>query len=136
MSGSQDHFMEGTPSDQFGPKYTLYDNRYTGLQQNSDPSTPYEGFGFWYRPESQESAYNSDAAFTQQARSIPQPPMDMPLALKHKRTRSGCFTCRQRRVKVCQNTCNFALHTDSSFSAMKQSRFATVGDFAPSLEYH
>lgn len=101
MSGSHDHFMEGSPLEHFDPKYAVYDSQFTGLQRTSDPSTPYEGFGFWYRPESQETAYNPDGAFTQQARPMPQPAMDMPLALKHKRTRSGCFTCRQRRVKVC-----------------------------------
>lgn len=100
MSGPRDHFMEGSPLDQFDPKYSMYDNQYAGLQRTSNPSTPYEGFGFWYRPESQETIYSPDTTFSQQARSLSQHTMDMPLALKHKRTRSGCFTCRQRRVKV------------------------------------
>lgn len=100
MSGPHDHLMEGPPLDHFDPKYSVYDTQYTGLQRTSGPSTPYEGFGFWYRPEAQEAMYNPDAGFSQQARSMSQPAIDMPLALKHKRTRSGCFTCRQRRVKV------------------------------------
>ena len=76
MSGPRDHFMEGSPLDQFDPKYPIYDNQYAGLQRTSDPSTPYEGFGFWYRPESQETIYSPDTTFSQQARSLSQHTMD------------------------------------------------------------
>lgn len=126
MSGPHDHVMEMTPLDQFDPNYAVYDSQFTGLQRTSDPSTPYEGFGFWYRPENQENIYNSDASFSQQSRPIPPPAMDMPLALKHKRTRSGCFTCRQRRVKVCKSAHIGILFLTLVYSATKPNPFATV----------
>lgn len=139
MSGPHDHLMELTPLDQFDTTYTVYDNQYTGLPRTSDPSTPYEGFGFWYRPENQESIYNPDAAFPQQTRPIPPPTMDMPLALKHKRTRSGCFTCRQRRVKVGQVPLDlfFLLFwSDFASSAMRRNLFAIVSSPTKAFRRH
>lgn len=126
MSGPHDRVMEMTPLDQYDPNFAVYDTQFTGLQRTSDPSTPYEGFGFWYRPDNQESIYNPDASFPQQSRPIPPAAMEMPLTLKHKRTRSGCFTCRQRRVKVCGSFYVFDLITDLSCSAMKLNPSARV----------
>lgn len=100
MSGPHDHPVGMTPLDRFDPTYGVYDSQYNVLQRTSGPPTPYEGFGFWYRPENQEDMYSPDVQLFDQARPMQPPVMDIQLALKHKRTRSGCFTCRHRRVKV------------------------------------
>lgn len=108
MSGPRDRPIGMTPLDQFDPNYAVYDSQYTGLQRSAGPSTQYEGFGFWYRPDNQEGIYHPEPALFDQVRSIQTPAMDVQLALKHKRTRSGCFTCRHRRVKVWVNRMNTA----------------------------
>lgn len=48
--------------------------------------------------------------------------------IKHRRTRSGCYTCRQRRVKVCSSYTDavFVVLTSPVYSAMKAIPFARV----------
>ena len=44
---------------------------------------------------------------------------------KHRRTRSGCYTCRSRRVKVC-NLLGLTRSELISYSAMKHIQYASV----------
>ena len=46
--------------------------------------------------------------------------------IKHRRTRSGCFTCRQRRVKVTSIVRRYWSNADGPFSAMKHVRCVNV----------
>lgn len=102
MSGPYDHPMNIPPLDQFDRGYTVYDNHYGAFQGISAPPTPYEGYAFWYRPESQKAIYHQDISLFGQGMPLQGPAMTEtnPNAIKHRRTRSGCFTCRSRRVKV------------------------------------
>lgn len=107
MSGPYDYPMSIPPLDHYDPSYSVYDLQYGGFQRPSGPPTPHEGFAFWYRPpDAQESIYGRDPSMF--ARGMPMASVTMhdsaakleSLNIKHRRTRSGCFTCRARRVKV------------------------------------
>jgi len=102
MSGPYDQRMNAPPLDSIDRSYTAYDNHYGGFQRMSAPATPYEGYAFWYRPEPQETIYHQDAPFFGQGMPHQGPAMIEANnnTIKHRRTRSGCFTCRSRRVKV------------------------------------
>lgn len=107
MSGPYDYPMSIPPLDHFDRNYSVYNVQYGSFQRPSGPTTPQEGFAFWYRPpDAQDSIYGRDpSTFT---RGMPMQSVTMSdqaaraesLNIKHRRTRSGCFTCRARRVKV------------------------------------
>lgn len=103
MSGHYDYPMTVPPLDQFETNYAIYDPQYGQYQRMSGHSTPHEGIGFWYRPEPQEAMYPQDPSMfganmpAVQANALV---MTDAQTQKHRRTRSGCFTCRSRRVKV------------------------------------
>lgn len=69
----------------------------------SAPPVPHEGFAFWYRPGPQDNVYRRDSQMFDRGIAMQTTPLTMTEATstKHRRTRSGCFTCRGRRVKVC-----------------------------------
>lgn len=102
MSGYYDFSMNVPPTEQYDPNFPIYDQNYGNFQRISGPPTPHEGYAFWYRPE--EATYQRDPSMF----PPPLPPMQTSQLTmteqsqtKHRRTRSGCFTCRSRRVKVC-----------------------------------
>ena len=110
------------PSD---PRYTVYDARY--MMRGSSilgPQNHMDGVAFWYRPE--DSEFVADGTEEMHARQDGQLGTEH---VKHRRTRSGCFTCRSRRVKcdearpVCDRCkkgnreCEFPQPTSSSKSA-------------------
>lgn len=81
--------------------YQMYNNQYNDghFQRLGGPSSHFDGVAFWYRPDTQEPIYERDPTRYNQV-AAPQP-NDMDASnIKHRRTRSGCFTCRSRRVKV------------------------------------
>lgn len=55
-----------------------------------------EGAAFWYRRDISEVVYDPDSTLSERGPVLP----GLENAPKHRRTRSGCFTCRSRRVKV------------------------------------
>lgn len=61
------------------------------------PATYPESVAFWHDPPVQQHGMS---AFGGLPMSTPQPAQSAVDQKKHKRTRSGCFTCRSRRVKV------------------------------------
>ncbi|KAJ9377156.1 transcriptional regulator family: Fungal Specific TF [Paecilomyces variotii] len=64
------------------------------------PATYPESVAFWHDPPVQQHGMS---AFGGLPMSTPQPAQSAVDQKKHKRTRSGCFTCRSRRVK-CDET--------------------------------
>jgi hypothetical protein len=81
--------------------YQMYNHQYNNApyQRLSGPSSHFDGVAFWYRPDTQEPLYDHDPSLYDQTSGIPQGAMEA-AGVKHRRTRSGCFTCRSRRVKV------------------------------------
>ena len=135
MSGPYDYSMSIPPLDHFDPSYSMYDPRYGGYQRPSGPTTPHDGFAFWYRPpDTQESIYGGDPSVFSRGISLQSVTMHQDtsakldsLNIKHRRTRSGCFTCRARRVKVRHPILSIAILT--KLSAMRRDRFVTVSSF-------
>jgi hypothetical protein len=81
------------------PQYPMYDNQYNNQYHRlNGPSSHHDGVAFWYRPPP-EPLYEHDAAMFSDGTGM-QPNAMEAAAIKHKRTRSGCYTCRSRRVKV------------------------------------
>lgn len=105
MTGHYDYPMTVPPLDQFETNYAIYEPQYSQYQRMSGHSTPHEGIGFWYRAEPQDNMYPRDPSIfgtsitPVQANGLMIPEAQLQ---KHRRTRSGCFTCRSRRVKVCE----------------------------------
>lgn len=58
------------------------------------PQTQLEGFAFWYRSDQAESMPRRQHPLKNRATATPGAD-----SIKHRRTRNGCFTCRNRRVK-------------------------------------
>lgn len=88
-----DHGAAGDPPDL---DYAVYDPRYVQAPGAPLAASPHpEAGGFWYRSELSESQYGTSTADYGRGLSI-----SMSEHIKHRRTRSGCFTCRSRRVKV------------------------------------
>jgi hypothetical protein len=81
--------------------YQMYNNQYNNgqFQRMGPPAAHFDGVGFWYRPDTQEPIYDGDPSLYNQTAGLPPNAMEVS-AVKHRRTRSGCFTCRSRRVKV------------------------------------
>ncbi|OQE42390.1 hypothetical protein PENCOP_c004G06348 [Penicillium coprophilum] len=59
-----------------------------------------ESVAFWHDPSTAPTMIVSPSYTTSQKQSLFQPLSDQK---KHKRTRSGCFTCRSRRIKCDEN---------------------------------
>lgn len=99
MSGYYDPAPDGSAGQM--PQYPVYDNQYnTQYHRLGGPSSHYDGVAFWYRPEAQEPIYEHDASLYNNGVGVQPATMEAPNIQKHRRTRSGCYTCRQRRVKV------------------------------------
>ena len=102
MSGPYDYPMNIPSRDPYSASYPIYDHQFESYQNVSGLPAPEEGFGFWYRSGAQENLYRQDPqmydrSMTMQTTTIS---INEATSTKHRRTRSGCFTCRSRRVKV------------------------------------
>lgn len=84
----------------------MYNNQYNNgqYQRLGGPSSHFDGVAFWYRPDAQEPIYDRDPSLYNQTAGLPPNAMEV-TGVKHRRTRSGCFTCRSRRVKVSLPVC-------------------------------
>lgn len=81
----------------FGSRETSHGDSYPRIM---GPPTHFDGVAFWYRPEHGQHIYGrNNAGFEQNVVAVPNEP-ESAVSVKHRRTRSGCFTCRARRVKV------------------------------------
>lgn len=75
---------------------TYYDpSRLINLAKSAGPQDFSDAIPFWKRPEPIRQTYDANETY-------PAPPPVLPVTehVKHRRTRSGCLTCRARRVKV------------------------------------
>lgn len=125
MSGPYDHGMNMPTSNMTDPNYSVYNGNFnTVYPRLAGPATHFDGVAFWYNPNNSEQLYDRDQDMyigqggAQQASS-----MEGSSSVKHRRTRSGCFTCRSRRVKViivpllplyCANAIDSATRPDQS----------------------
>ena len=108
--------------------YPVYDGTFnTAYPRLSGPPTHFDGVAFWYNPTTTEQLYDREASLFG-GRGVPMPTAGMEAAgVKHRRTRSGCFTCRSRRVKVCRERTEKGLFlTNCCQSAMRRGLFVTV----------
>ena len=83
---------------------------------------------FWYRPDTSLPVVERQEAVQPAHGSMPGVE-----AVKHRRTRSGCFTCRSRRVKVSNlvDCCSLYLSgADYALSAMRPDQCAIVSSAA------
>lgn len=101
MSGPYDHGMNMPIPNMMDPNYSSYDGNFnTTYPRLSGPPSHFDGVAFWYNPTATDQLYEGDASmFNSQGVALPAAGME-PVSVKHRRTRSGCFTCRSRRVKV------------------------------------
>lgn len=104
MSGLYNHGMnvpDMAGSNMMDPGYPVYDTGFGGpYPRLSGPPTHFDGVAFWYNPSNNDQLYDRDPNHFK-VRGVALPPSAMEAAaIKHRRTRSGCFTCRSRRVKV------------------------------------
>ncbi|KIX02340.1 uncharacterized protein Z518_08281 [Rhinocladiella mackenziei CBS 650.93] len=104
MSGPYDHGMNVPVPNMMDPGYSVYDGRFnTGYPRISGPQTHFDGGAFWYNPNNAEPLYDREASlYSGRGVALPATGMEA-TGIKHRRTRSGCFTCRSRRVK-CDET--------------------------------
>ncbi|KAJ9606944.1 hypothetical protein H2200_008955 [Cladophialophora chaetospira] len=104
MSGLYDHGMNMPIPNIMESTYPIYDGTFgTAYPRISGPPTHFDGVAFWYNPTTTEQLYDREASVFN-ARGVAMPVVGMESAgVKHRRTRSGCFTCRSRRVK-CDET--------------------------------
>ena len=79
--------------------YPMYDNNFTLYPRLTGPPSHFDGVAFWYRPNNVDSVYERDPAVYARGTALSGNSMEVS-GVKHRRTRSGCFTCRSRRVKV------------------------------------
>lgn len=102
MSGPYDYPMNVPPMDPYDPNYPIYEQQYGGYQRVPAPPGPHQGFAFWYRPGPSDDVYHRDPQIFDRGIGMQTTSLAMTEAssTKHRRTRSGCFTCRSRRVKV------------------------------------
>ena len=103
MSGPYDHGMNMPMHNMMDPRYTVYSGNFNAGYPHgrlAGPPTHFDGVAFWYNPNSTDQLYDRESnlfggrAGGQQATNMES------ASVKHRRTRSGCFTCRSRRVKV------------------------------------
>lgn len=83
------------------PNYPVYNGNFNPTYPRlSGPPTHFDGVAFWYNPNNTEQLYDGEGSlFSGRGMALPAPGMEAS-NVKHRRTRSGCFTCRSRRVKV------------------------------------
>ena len=93
---SQNHGSEPPIRDGSNPPLSYHDpHSFLGSSRIFGPQRYSEGVAFWYRPTEIDTISGI----------ANQDPMRQSLStatehVKHRRTRSGCYTCRGRRVKV------------------------------------
>jgi hypothetical protein len=100
MNGPYEHGMNMPMSNMMDPNYSVYGGNYNqAYPRLSGPPTHFDGVAFWYNPN-HDQLYDGDATLFS-GRGVAHSTAGMDTAgVKHRRTRSGCFTCRSRRVKV------------------------------------
>ena len=103
MSGPYDHGMSMPVQNMIDPGYPVYDGNFNpAYPRLSGPPTHFDGVAFWYNPSNTDQLYEREAnIFNPRGVALPATAMETS-GVKHRRTRSGCFTCRSRRVKVNQ----------------------------------
>ena len=128
MSGPYDHGMNMPASNIIDPTYPVYNGNFNAVYPRlAGPATHFDGVAFWYNPTNSDQLYDRDQNIyagrggAQQASS-----MESSASVKHRRTRSGCFTCRSRRVKVMNMSLYFTLCANVVGSAMKPGQSVTV----------
>lgn len=103
MSGlpPYDHGMNMPMPNMMGSTYPAYDGNFSAAYPRlSGPPTHFDGVAFWYNPTNTEQLYDRETSLLG-GRGVALPATSMEASgIKHRRTRSGCFTCRSRRVKV------------------------------------
>ncbi|KOS36637.1 hypothetical protein ACN38_g12603 [Penicillium nordicum] len=85
MSG----FLDSMKQDSSSSSYSLF-----------GPTQYPESIAFWHDPSAAQTIIVPPSYTTSQKQALFQPLSDQK---KHKRTRSGCFTCRSRRIKCDEN---------------------------------
>ena len=105
----------------------MYDNQYNNQYHRlNGPSSHHEGVAFWYRP-TQEPIYEHDGTMFDDVSGLQTGNMES-ANVKHRRTRSGCFTCRSRRVKVSKHH-YIRVHGLTRCSVMKHNQYAIVSRY-------
>ena len=100
MSGHYDPTANAPLPELMDQAYPMYDNHYNPYFRLAGPPSHHDGDAFWYRrPTDGESIYERDLALYNRGIAMPGTNMET-TGVKHRRTRSGCYTCRSRRVKV------------------------------------
>jgi hypothetical protein len=103
MSGPYDQGMAMPMHNMMDGNYQIFNGAFnTGYPQYAGAPGHFDG-GFWYNPPGADQLYDRDSGLFGArgvAMSTPGPDSSN---VKHRRTRSGCFTCRNRRVKVCEH---------------------------------
>ena len=94
---SYQYFVDhGAPTEPHDLEYPVYDPRYIHTPGGPLTVSPHlDSGGFWYRSDLSDVQYGSGTGEYGRGMSI-----SVSEHIKHRRTRSGCFTCRSRRVKV------------------------------------
>jgi hypothetical protein len=88
------------------------------------PADHLSNSAFWYRPDTSRPVVERQEGIHLSHGGIPSIE-----AVKHRRTRSGCFTCRSRRVKVGNAMSLRSLHypgADNALSATRPDQYAIV----------
>jgi hypothetical protein len=131
MSRPFDHGMNMPMPNMLDQPYPVYDGSFNAAYPRlSGPPTHFDGVAFWYNPTPTEPLYDRESNMFN-ARGIAMPGAGMEsTSVKHRRTRSGCFTCRSRRVKVGNfSNSSVACLANRSHSAMKLVPSVTVRVF-------
>ncbi|KAI1619095.1 hypothetical protein EDD36DRAFT_50113 [Exophiala viscosa] len=105
MSGPYDHGMNMPTSNMVDPTYPVYNGNFNAVYPRlAGPATHFDGVAFWYNPNNTDQLYDRDQnIYTGRGGAQQVSSMESSASVKHRRTRSGCFTCRSRRVK-CDET--------------------------------
>jgi hypothetical protein len=130
--------MSGFPFNHLAQQFSLYRGYYTG-DGTGQPFVPQDAFQFQPNalpPFPQQPVDPSAAAFADlddankpmastsgATRGRKRPPGEQ---AKFRRTRSGCYTCRSRRVKVCRLDWLRSPATDARCSVMRPGQHANV----------
>jgi hypothetical protein len=95
---SYPYFVDhGAGADPHDLEYSVYDPHYVHTPGGPLTASPHlDSGGFWYRADQLEPQYPGNVS-GEYGRGMH---MSISEHIKHRRTRSGCFTCRSRRVKV------------------------------------
>ncbi|EXJ80973.1 hypothetical protein A1O3_07261 [Capronia epimyces CBS 606.96] len=87
------------------PGFPVYNGNFPAAYPgfSGPPTTNFDGSAFWYNPDDSDQLFERETSiFGGRGVALPQTGMEAS-SVKHRRTRSGCFTCRTRRVK-CDET--------------------------------